>query len=344
MQNAPSEKLIKRLQALLALADVSRNSSEREAALAMAKAQELLAEHNLTMASVFSTDASADVEKREKTEVGGLRHGNGRGAMYKYQHELMYAIASANFCKHFIHTTGQTWNGRRHTAGVKSHVLLGRESNVIACRLMFEYLNETMERLVPIASNAERLSKSAISWKEGCAHRLIERIEDRAQELERANRKQAEEAAARASEAAARSKHPAAAPSGETFHAPVVLLTDYAQLERDLNQDVYMGWAPGTTAENRREYAAELEARRNAPASVEPEEETPPAKPETEAQRRKRMEKEARANRRYWERRERQEQREYLKRDQRAYRAGQSAGDNIGLDTQVKGDGTRRIK
>jgi hypothetical protein len=326
-QEPVSAKIVLRLQKLLAIADKASGASETEMELAMAKAQELLAEHNITMANVFASGGTDD-EKREKTEIK-LNHGNGRGAMYLYQHRLMKAIAEANFCVHFIRTTDKKWTGKRYTAGIKMHVLLGRESNVIACRLMFEYLNETMERIVPINSNAERLSRSAISWKEGCSDRLVTRIKRQAMDRLRKDR---EEREAKAKEAAARANHPGSAPSTGT--ALVIRLDDLYQKEADLNEDARYGYEPGTTERMRLEREARWrEEAKKAPVVIEP-------KPETEKERKAREKEDAKWQRRW----ERKEQARWDKMDHGAYYKGQEAGDKIGLDPQVKkGSGMKEI-
>jgi hypothetical protein len=318
-------KVIIRLQKLLAMAEKGSGASEAEAELAMAKAQELLAEHNLTMAAVFASGGE-DNEKREKTEIK-LKHGHGRGAQYNYQRQLMAAIARANFCVPLLRTVDRKWNGTRYTGGLKTHVLVGRESNVIACRMMFDYLNETMERLVPV-ENGSRLGRTAISWKEGCSQRLCERIEAQATERLRKDRAERE---AKAREAATRAQHPGAAPSSST--ALVVRLDDLYQREADLNEDARWGYPPGTTERERLESHArwareEEERKRNPVAVAEP-------KPETAEEKRDREKWERR-----WERQrkteQRRERRAWANKDHDAYFAGQDAGDKIGLDPQIK--------
>jgi hypothetical protein len=64
-----------------------------------------------------------------------------------------------------------------------SHIFVGRKANVITAQLMYQYLTQTIEDLVPITNNNERLSRSAMSWKEGCADRLCERLAKRRRDL-----------------------------------------------------------------------------------------------------------------------------------------------------------------
>ena len=323
------DKIIKRLQALLALAE-GRGATEAEAALAMERAQDLLAKHNLSMASVFAAGAK-DTEKREESELAAIKGSKGRAAMYKWQQELMRSIADANYCRHWIRTTYNAYNGH---SKLNSHVLIGRESNVVACRLMFEYLLQSMDRMIPVNDK----SRSAYSWKEGCVDRLRERIEQQRWDREEANRKEAAEAELRAKEAQAQAKHPASAPSPlGTSHAPTVILADYAQEEEDLNADVRRGVEPGTTAREKREREARRLAVANEPYVWTP----PPPDTRTEAQKAKDRRREEKADERMRARWRREAAREAARRDVSAYRAGTEAGNKIGLDLQL-GDGKGR--
>jgi hypothetical protein len=321
-------KLMARLQKILALADNNPNEAEAEAA--MAKAQELMAEHNLTMSMVVSA-GGAESETRLKSEVK-LSHGNGRGAMYQYQRDLMAAIAEANFCFHLIRTVGREFNysTSRWSAGKKMHVLIGRESNVVSATLMFDYLNETMERLVPLDGNSSRLSRSAISWKEGCANRLRDRLRSRTLDLTVKSRAEAEEKRRAAREASAAANHPSASPA-TTANALVILdLGDVFSTERDLNMDLYYGYEPGTTARERKERAAKREAQ------VQTEIHEKPMSPKEKAKAEERA-------RKYWEREDRKEQAKWDRKDLSAYFSGQKAGDKIGLDRQVDKTETKKI-
>lgn len=72
-------------------------------------------------------------------------------------------------------------DGRYRTT--HSHIFVGRKANVITAQLMFQYLCQTIENNVPLEDNSQRLSRSAMSWKEGCAERLCERLSDRRRDL-----------------------------------------------------------------------------------------------------------------------------------------------------------------
>lgn len=75
-------------------------------------------------------------------------------------------------------------SGRYKTTN--KHIFVGRKSNVITAQLMFQYLTQTIEDLVVKEmdlTNAERLSRSAMSWKEGAGDRLCERLAARRKDL-----------------------------------------------------------------------------------------------------------------------------------------------------------------
>lgn len=94
-----SDDIVRKIQLLLNLA-ARQEGNEAEAAAAMGKAQELLAKHNLDLATVQDkvvesgvNKTSADV-KRERVEAK-------RNATYEWSRRLVKAIAEANYCVYF---------------------------------------------------------------------------------------------------------------------------------------------------------------------------------------------------------------------------------------------------
>lgn len=213
------DKVIARIQKLLSRTKTERGTTEAEADTAMKMAQELMAKHNLDMAVVEAASASkegATAVERVKEQIKGR-------AMYKWQRQLAKYVAEANFCYHLIKTdqqwvnayykldkdapadnegkplaktlTREEWSAlpyvyEQHYTRVEgryktthSHIFVGRKSNVITAQLMYQYLTQTIEDLVPIEDNNQRLSRSAMSWKEGCADRLCERLAKRRRDL-----------------------------------------------------------------------------------------------------------------------------------------------------------------
>ncbi len=300
-----NDKILDKIEKLLALAQ--NNPSEQEAALAMQKVQTLLADYNLTLADVNQPRGD---DKREAKE-------NDRNALYDHQIRLMRAVAEANFCTYRVGTKyAPTKAGYRAR---KFHRLIGRQVNVIAAQHLFDYLNSTIERLAmkqyPHPAN---LSKSAISWKIGCAFRLIGRLEDRKREADEAQREKAEAAKA----------------SSPTANA-LVLLDTVRQSEDDANRDFINGWLPGTSALRRQQALAEMQAEHEKEvlrlAALTPKER---AKEEAAAakERAKWSKRADQFNNRFWK-----------NKDMDAYFEGHEAGNSIGLDQQVAAGSTPRI-
>ena len=354
--NAPNPKLIAKLRRML---DIGRDArtTEAEANIAMETAQRMMRDHNLSMAVLESASG--------KTAEGRVKDESKINLLYLWKQNLFRAIARTNFC-HFEVVKKTTSRGERIGGGYE---LIGRESNVVAVRNMFEYLCQAIERLVVDEvgrSPQDRYTKYAHSFRLGCVERLQERLTERHdQELAK---QRAEAEAERV-----RRAHPAAAASsvdadGRPFFAPVVILEDYAEQERDLNTDLRYGLEPGTTARNRRENkarwaieSAERNERRAAlkaeliaqgiPADVADymtlgyDEATARkiCKPKTAAQQRKQDERDARANERYWRGVHSRERKQRAAVDQTGFNAGRDAGDDISLNDQVDRRETKRL-
>lgn len=338
-------KIISRISKLLALAR-DGGATQHEAEMAMAKAQELMAENSLSLAMMEARTGNV--------EEGRTKEQTDKRAMYKWQRNLMEKLAYVNFC-HLQIRYGHVYkvSGKAKPIGYE---IIGRESAVVAAQGMFDYLLSTISRLVMVEVGGDRtqhLSRSAVSFREGCSDRICARLQQRHDDWMREQARKARESNQR---------------SGATANALVVVMSDWAQTEKDLNNDFVRGWAPGTTAKARAEGEAKwsaAEAKRKVDKAryvaegIDPEvadwmsvgyprtmaegmvaETRREAKPETEAQRRRREEREERDSRRYWQRQARQS----ANRDYRAYVRGEEAGDRVGLDAQIdKGEEQRKI-
>lgn len=348
--NTELDTVVARIRKLMALT-AERGASEAEAALAAEHVQRLLGEHNLSMAAVEASGGSSGNDGKR------VREGVQRRQVYRWQRELMSAVADLNYCKSFIR-----WKTRWNKASIfDGYELIGRAANVATATVMFEYLLQTIERLAreEVLDPSQYFTRYAHSFKEGCSDRLVERLRHKRDEI-------VAEADRKAREERTRSRHPGAARS----NLPALVLSDVIQQEKDLNEDFQYGRPPGTTARER----AEREARSTA-AQIEREtkEKTlvaqgidprvayyiaagysqavaeelarpTPEKPETDAQRRRREAREERDNDRFWERYQRRQEREAARIDQGAYRKGHAAGSGVGLDPQLRrGSNNRRI-
>lgn len=339
-QSAPPAKVIDRLRKLLALANDKR-ANEAESQLAMEHAQQLMLEHNLTMATVEARGGEKEVRLKEETK---------KNLMFKWQRELFENVARVNFC-FFSLVRKETASGERIVGGYE---IIGRQSNVVSARNMYEYLAETIARLVKQEcgpSSAQQFSKYANSFRLGCVDRLSSRLRERYDEKIEAQSRMAREANAAG-------RHPAS-----TSNALVIVMDDYIQQEKDLNNDIRWGYEPGTTTRSRKEQelkSLQATARREAKqaefmaqgiaeavayfmacgySQEKAERMAAPEKPETEAQRRKREARDARELER-WRARNR---REAHKIDDNGYQAGQRSGDTVGLDDQIDRKSARQL-
>src|SRR5262245_3161294 len=168
MQSPEELRVIPRVQKLLALARDHR-ANEAEAMLAMERAQEIMREYNLQMATVEAGGGKAEGRTKDKTD---------KKLMFKWQRELFTTVAKVNFC-YFSLTFKETKSGERIAGGYE---IIRRQSNVIGARNMYEYLAATIARLVKEhcgPSSSDQFTKYANQYRLGCVARLSERLDDR---------------------------------------------------------------------------------------------------------------------------------------------------------------------
>lgn len=334
MTDEKQSGLIEKIKKLFAMAQRHTNndgsSNEAEATAAMARAQELLTKYNLDVAVIKEAQeksgAAETTGKREKVSVK-------RSAMYRWQQNLWKELAKANFCWHWVTEMREQCQVKSCRCNhpewprphiVKRHVILGSEANVLTVQLMGEYLADTIERLVlQNYSKAESLSRSANSWREGCAARLIERIQERAEKMK------------------------AEGFSSEGATCTALAVQDLHEKEYAANYDAQYGvgayarmrkqqaeWE-AKRAEREKQYADERKRREEERARTLAGE-TPEQRKRRETQEAKAAAKQAAADARFWERQWRKQQREAARRDITAYAKGTKAGNSINLDAQVK--------
>lgn len=324
--------IIRKVEKLLALAN-RKKGNEEEAAAAAAKAQEMLAVYNIDMAMV--EQGSSGSGKREEQLV--------KGGVYHYQRDLWRAVAQLNFCVYFTSSRwrprevkrrggdGYTWTERVYALR-HQHRVVGRTVNVRLTQSMSGYLEQAIERMVMERlgnDNNQRFSRWAVSYRKGAAQRIIEKVQDRREQLQEEEAKRQREAANRAARAG-------------TSTATTLTLASVAQSERDANMDFLHGegWSAKRAEQRRRaaEEAAAAEAAYAAWAVANPEE----ARKE-EAKRRKEEEK-------FMARLMRQGGRgsrggdDGL--DHGAYWSGYDAAQAVGIDPQASSStsGQRRLK
>jgi hypothetical protein len=266
------DSVIKRIQGLLNLA--AKAGTPEEAALATAKAQELLAKYNLTSEAVVN--ASTTDGRREEAKV--------EGGFWQWQRLLWDEVAELNFCFHWIqdyrtdgfkkvnYDTG--WRGewvkgvtyskmepRRVTK--RRHVLIGKVVNVRATIVLAQYLEQAVDRILNERTREDiegSFKKWGHSFRMGAAMSICERLAaDRQTQLReetRAHRKQAREA------------------MGTATRGTALTLSTLSKTERDANIDfVYGDGTSARWAAERAQRAAWLEmddAQRTAWAAQHP--------------------------------------------------------------------------
>lgn len=314
-----------RIKKLLAQAS-KENNSQHEIDLCMKRAQELMAQWNIEQTQIEAAGDPTE-EKRLKAE-------HTRSAMYKYQKTLWKTIAEVNFCLHWVlpvykdiqvpspYLIGKGWTPKEYEqcygepmptetinkAVTKRHHIVGRQSNVKATMMMGDYLEAAINRVCPY-TGPKTNSRDAISWKEGCAEQVSNRLLIRMWEMR--ERKKTEEEVAAAVGA-------------------LIVLNDVYMTEYEKNIDMEFG--EGTAA---RWKAEREEAKAEKKAQAERDEmivDCPQAFSPAEYQA---AVKRFAAKRREGESKNRRQTAEYSDRNMSAWFAGRRAGNDISLVPQT---------
>jgi hypothetical protein len=299
MSLPPNESVLAKIQKLLALA--GNNPNEHEAASAMAKAQELLVQHNLSMAHL---DAHKEKKTKEEAAEGREQKGVKRSGMFIWQRELWKRLAEVNFCIY--------WSQKQyHASGVYSnhqHWLVGREDNVKTVEVMGDYLEEWMSKNCPYGP---REGKNIHLWKQGVVDRLTTRLREKFIDMM----------------VGSDEPKPAAESQAVTVRSVYQAEVHANHLFRRGTSD----WCPCDPCSKKRRIEWD-ERQATMPVRVEKQEVAKVEKQETEAQRRARLEREARQQAK-WEEKWRKE---YEKQSSEAYKQGREDGDKPNLGGQIK--------
>jgi hypothetical protein len=322
-----NEGIIRKIQKLFNLAN-NATGNEVQASAALAKAHELLMAHNLSLAVVQDTVVKGGVQNGTAvTEEARKPITIKRSAMYKWQRRMWGTLAHVNHCFHWVHDVKDgnhkhksRWDDGYKTARwVKRHVILGRESNVIVVNLMGEYLCDTIERLCPYAP-VDRLSRAAVSWREGVADRLTERLVDQQEQEELDTRPPCPESPGLKKKWMAQ------------YATRALALKDVRKTEYEANYDALYGEG----AYKKSQEACKVEAERIQQERIEfLQNESPSDKRKREAdEERRRIRSNVEAERSY-RRQERERLDDAARTDWRAYDKGKKVGDGISLATQI---------
>jgi len=172
VNSAPSDKVIDLIRKCLALAD---SPNENEAALAMAKAQELLERYNLSLAQVKDT----------VTTIPDLIEGEVDYEHKEWLRRLFFTVARHNFCK----TVGHPSTGKES--------IIGRYTNVCMTVEMAYWLRSQIERIAMEETTSDKLYQfdsstgtinhwgvpSTREYRKGFLVGIVARISQRLQEL-----------------------------------------------------------------------------------------------------------------------------------------------------------------
>ena len=96
-----SDSIVRKIQLLLNLA-ARTQGNEAEAAAAMAKAQDLLAQYTLDLATAQDRAVAGGTAAREQEAKRDYASAGNRSAMYRWQRDLVKAIAEANYCRYWV--------------------------------------------------------------------------------------------------------------------------------------------------------------------------------------------------------------------------------------------------
>jgi len=328
MSEQPNQDIISKVEKLLRLA--GKNTNEAEAAAATQKAMDLLAAYNLDLSSINEEGDSG--KRSEEKLIGGF---------YEYEQNVWRYVADLNFC---FYWSQKTWV-KREKKDAKSerildyyrrdnilrsqHKLVGRTVNVAATKAMSQYLLGAIERLtrerlmdringqpdyMKASINRELRSRWAVSYREGMAARICEKLWDRRQDQLRSEEQKQREAEARAAMAGVSSQ------TGIT-------LASLRKSEEEANADFMYGdgWSAKQAARRaeRARAAAEAEAAAIQWAMDHPEEAAKEAAEELKRERKRGSGGRSRGGPAPKER------------DWSAYSAGYDKGDSVGLDVQT---------
>ncbi len=187
-------KAIDQIEKLLNLA--AKAGTPEEAASATAKAQELLAKHNLSSEALEDSTAKQSA-KREKAMVEGGR--------YSFQRDLWKAVAELNFCHYWQRDEAMKDEKGRYlyspggrTKWRKMNCLVGRVVNVRATQAMAGYLEVTIERMAVKRIGDEgwlMSSKWAHDYRRGAFEAVIYKLKKARNEVLSKEEEQAAKAA-----------------------------------------------------------------------------------------------------------------------------------------------------
>lgn len=233
-------KIVDRIQKLLDLA--SKNPSPHEAASALAKAQALMEQYNLSSDTVSAHNTQATTGRREQAAV--------EGGTFSFQRELWRAVCELNFCVYWSQEYLTEGNPNYPLSRVKRrrHAVVGRVVNVRTSIAMATYLQSAIERALDAnLTDQDKHSNWAWSFRKGVAAELVLKIRERRDEREEEERKEIKK----------RMKEAAAAGEAHASTSRTLTISDVAKSEHDANMDHINGegWSAARAADRAKQAA-----------------------------------------------------------------------------------------
>jgi hypothetical protein len=167
------DDIVRKIAGLMAKANGTEN--EHEAAAFAAKAQEMLAKHNLTMMDVLKQSAQAAGQSVSEVTLDN-KYASG------WRVTLMVYTCHFYFCKCLLHTY-QDQNARGRWIKRKRFLIIGKEHNAAIAISMFTYLEKTTLRLARewMRSHAGGRAEQ-LDFERGCGLRLAQRLNELVEE------------------------------------------------------------------------------------------------------------------------------------------------------------------
>lgn len=158
------------------LLDLSNSSNENEAALAAAKAQELMFKHNLEISQVENIDLRPD----EKVDEHNFDLDAGVSKVANWRSWLFSNVAKTSLCKAYFHRSYRGYGKQSKVYGR----IIGRKSDVEVAQYTYTWLTNELERLSreymanQIYWDQYDSRKMRRSWLEGAAMGVIAQLNE----------------------------------------------------------------------------------------------------------------------------------------------------------------------
>jgi hypothetical protein len=149
------QEILDKIKKLFALGDSSRNPNEGEVKTALAMAQKLMTENNLSLSEIDFEEKNKERIAEEKTNM--------KQTISFWERKLAYMVAVLFDCEAIIN------NGYYRSRG---WIFLGIEEEAKLAKECYEYLNNNLRLL------ANFMSKHKLQFYEGITDRLQERINE----------------------------------------------------------------------------------------------------------------------------------------------------------------------